>query len=595
MVLDRSYRILWTRINRPRKRELFKLVFLIIFSSFSEVVSLGAVVPFLIILTNPDKVYYNSFLHDFILKFGYSEPSGLILPITIFFIFTSLLAGLIRIYLLKTSTNLSYQIGADISREIYKNALYLDYIDHIQRNSSILISGIISKANQVVTYTIQPLLNLLSSITILVVIFIVMLSVDPILIISTFAALICLYLVFAVRAKKKLLENSKVLSSELTNLQRILSEGFGGIRDVILDNTQEIYLRKYIQSDQPYRMALSDNAFKTSAPKYYVESFGLVAFALFAYYITSHTGSLVDSLPILGALALAAQRMLPIIQIAFNSWANLRAGRSILADVISLLELRVEENISSFDGQLKIDFHKGIHIRNLGFRYPGSEKDILSKLNFEIKKGERIGIVGKTGSGKSTLLDLLMGLLYPTEGCISIDEQVLTKDSMRYWQKSISHVPQTIFLSDATIANNIALGVPKEEIDIARVWNCLENAELAGFVKSLPEQLETSVGERGVKLSGGQRQRIGIARALYKEAKIIVFDEATSALDEGTEDQLMKSIYNLRSDITIIIVAHRLSTIKRCDTIIKLNEGMIEKIGTYESVIGGERLTAQKK
>ncbi len=595
MVVDSSYRILWSRINRPRKRQLFKLVFLIVFSSFSEVVSLGAVVPFLIILTNPEKVYNQPFLREQFLNFGYSEPSGLILPITVFFILTSLLAGLIRIYLLKTSTNLSYQIGADISREIYKNALYLDYIDHIQRNSSILISGIISKANQVVTYTIQPILNLLSSTTILLVIFVVMLSVDPILIMSTFAALICLYLVFAVRAKKKLFENSKVLSSELTNLQRILSEGFGGIRDVILDNTQEIYLKKYIQSDQPYRMALSENAFKTSAPKYYVESFGLVAFALFAYYISVKTGSLVDSLPILGALALAAQRMLPIIQIAFNSWANLRAGRSILADVISLLELPVGENISSIGSRQKIDFQKGIQIRNLGFRYPGSGKEILSQLNFEIKKGQRVGIVGKTGSGKSTLLDLLMGLLYPSEGSISIDEQVLTKDSMRDWQKSISHVPQSIFLSDATIANNIALGVPKEEIDIARVWNCLENAELADFVKSLPEQLETSVGERGVKLSGGQRQRIGIARALYKDAKIIVFDEATSALDEGTEEQLMKSIYNLRSDITIIIVAHRLSTIKRCDTIIKLNEGMIEKMGTYESVIGGEKLTAQKK
>lgn len=568
---------------------------MIIFSSLSEVISLGAVVPFLIILTNPEKVYNHPSLHEHFLNLGYSEPSGLILPITIFFILTSLLAGLIRIFLLKTSTNLSYQIGADISREIYKNALYLNYVDHIQRNSSILISGIISKANQVVTYTIQPLLNLLSSTTILFVIFIVMLSVDPILIISTFVVLICLYLVFAVRAKKKLLANSKVLSAELTNLQRILSEGFGGIRDVILDNTQEIYLKKYIQSDQPYRMALSDNAFKTSAPKYYVESFGLVAFALFAYYISVKTGSLVASLPILGALALSAQRMLPIIQIAFNAWANLRAGRSILEDVISLLELPVGDNINSVGSLKKIDFRNGISIQNLGFSYPGSEKAILSRLNFDIKKGERVGIVGKTGSGKSTLLDLLMGLLSPSEGSIAIDDQVLTKETMIAWQKSISHVPQSIFLSDATIANNIALGVPKEEIDIARVWNCLENAELADFVKSLPEQLETSVGERGVKLSGGQRQRIGIARALYKEAKIIVFDEATSALDEGTEEQLMKSIYNLKSDITIIIVAHRLSTIKRCDTIIKLNEGMIEKIGNYESVIGGERLTAQKK
>lgn len=583
---DKEYKKLWKHISVQRRKQLFSLIYLIIISSFAEVVSLGAVVPFLIILSNPEKIFNHSFFKQLNFFFELKNAYDLVLPLTIFFILTSLAAGLIRIFLLRFSTTLSYQTGADISRKIYRNTLYQDYLSHVQRNSNILVSGIISKANQVVTYTIQPVLNLISSTTILLVIFFVMVLVDPILILSSFFMLVVLYLSFAVQAKKKLLRNSKVLSLELSNLQKILAEGYGGIRDVILDHSQEVYLKKYIDSDTPYRSALAENSFKTSSPKYYVESFGLVAFAIFAYYLTISKGSMLESLPLLGALALSAQRMLPVIQILFNSWANLRTGKSILRDVVELLELRTTEYKLKDQKSKEIQFQKSLRFESVYFFYPETDSLTLKNINFEFKKGQRVGIVGKTGSGKSTLLDMIMGLFPPKDGKIIVDDLEIDNSYLIAWQKNISHVPQSIFLSDSSIAQNVAIGLHESHIDLDKVWKCLEQAELAHFVNSLKEGIHTFVGERGVKLSGGQRQRIGIARALYKEAKIIVFDEATSALDEETEKQLMKSIYNLNQEITIVIVAHRLTTIRQCDLIIKLKDGEVDKIGNYDFVIG---------
>jgi ABC-type multidrug transport system fused ATPase/permease subunit len=584
--VDNEYVKLWKHISKQRRKQLFGLIFLIIISSFAEVVSLGAVVPFLIILSNPDKIFYHPLFKELNLFFQLRDSTALILPITIFFIFTSLAAGLIRILLLKFTTILSYQTGADISRKIFRNTLYQDYLAHVQRNSNILVTGIISKANQIVNYTIQPILNFISSTTILLVIFFVMVSVDPLLILSSFMVLFILYLSFAVQAKKKLLLNSRILSLELNNLQKILSEGFGGIRDVILDHSQEVYLKKYINSDAPYRSALAENSFKTSSPKYYVEAFGLIAFAIFAYYLTISKGSMLESLPLLGALALSAQRMLPVIQILFNSWANLRTGKSILRDVVDLLELKTTD-FNQFDVNRKeIQFQKSIRFESVSFSYPETDSITLRNITFEFEKGQRVGIVGKTGSGKSTLLDMIMGLIPPKEGKIIVDDFVIDDSFLLAWQKNISHVPQSIFLSDSSISQNVALGLHESHIDLDKVWKCLEQAELVDFVKSLKEGIHTFVGERGVKLSGGQRQRIGIARALYKEAKIIVFDEATSALDEETERQLMKSIYNLNQEITIIIVAHRLTTIRQCDLLIKLTNGEVEKVGNYDFVLG---------
>lgn len=576
MIIDPSWKILWNNIPSHRKKQYSVLVVLIVFSSFAEVISLGAVVPFLLVLTDPIKLFSHNSFTFFKEFFSFKTEKDLLLPVTIFFMISSIVAGLIRIYLLKMTLNLSHRTGGDISKQIYTNVLYQDYLDHIEENSSKFISSIISKANQVVTYTIQPIINLFSSSFILLVIFTAMVTIDPFLILASFVTIVLLYLTFAVGAKRRLLANSKIMAAELSNLQKTLAEGFGGIRDVILDNTQEVYLNKYISSDTPYRNALAENAFKSSSPKYYVEAFGLVVFASFAYYLSIKHGSLVESLPLLGALALAAQRMLPVIQISYNSWANLKTGKAILEDVTKLLTLEKKIfNLNSTND--KLSFKDEYALKSVSFLYPNTNKKILDNIQLTIKKGDRIGIIGKTGSGKSTLLDLIMGLIYPSSGFIKVDGTILKKEYILSWQKNIAHVPQSIFLIDASISENVALGIKIQEINLKRVHDCLKQAELLEFVNSLERGIDTLVGERGVKLSGGQRQRIGIARALYKNAEVLIFDEATSALDEKTESSLMKSIYKLNKNLTLIIVAHRLTTISKCDYIFEMENGSIRK------------------
>jgi ABC-type bacteriocin/lantibiotic exporter with double-glycine peptidase domain len=287
---------------------------------------------------------------------------------------------------------------------------------------------------------------------------------------------------------------------------------------------------------------------------------------------------------LLGGLALGAQRILPLLQSLYSNFTSIRGGAESLLGVLELLD----QPLPSYAGALEVDpipFRTDINICNLSFRYVDHGELILRKINLKIAKGTRLGIMGETGSGKSTLLDILMGLLTATEGGIFVDGIRLDAKNNRNWQRRIAHVPQTIFLSDSTIAENIAFGVPKNEIDYRRVKLVAAAAKIADTIESLEIGYDTRVGESGVRLSGGQRQRIGIARALYKNANVIVLDEATSALDGNTENAVMDSISNLGRDITTITVAHRLSTLRRCNVVVELHQGSIARVGSFEEVI----------
>jgi ATP-binding cassette subfamily B protein len=290
------------------------------------------------------------------------------------------------------------------------------------------------------------------------------------------------------------------------------------------------------------------------------------------------------ALPVLGTLALGAQRLLPTLQQSYISWAGIVGSNASLTDVLAMLDQPLPPDALS-PAPPPLPFRDAVRFIGVRFRYGSEGSWVLNGLDFTIRKGSRIGIVGTTGSGKSTALDLLMGLLTPTEGTILVDGQVITGTRVRAWQRTIAHVPQSIFLADTTLAENIAFGVPLEAIDLARVKQAACQAQVADFVESRAEGYGTLIGERGVRLSGGQRQRVGIARALYKEASVLVFDEATSALDNATERSVMDAIEGLHRDLTIVLIAHRLTTVRRCDTILELEEGRVVAQGTYEELL----------
>jgi ABC-type multidrug transport system fused ATPase/permease subunit len=354
---------------------------------------------------------------------------------------------------------------------------------------------------------------------------------------------------------------------------KTLQEGLGGIRDVQLDQTQPAFISEYKRVDAALREAQAVNEFVSTAPRYIIEACGIVLIAGMAMVLSQGPGGLIAALPVLGALALGAQRLLPLLQVIYYGWSHIVAKQRALLDVLEILDLPIGE--MNFPRAVPIPFTREIALEEVCFRYVGDRPLVLDAITLTIPKGARIGFIGRTGSGKSTIVDLIMGLLKPSVGRILIDGTPLTSENLRAWQTQIAHVPQAIFLADASIAQNIAFGVPEEEVDFSRVRDAARRSELSNFIESLPSGYQTVVGERGIRLSGGQRQRIGIARALYKNASVLVFDEATSALDSETEDAVMSSISALGRELTMIIIAHRLSTVEMCDQVYRLEDGRL--------------------
>lgn len=575
---------LWRHIARRRRIQFGVLFILIIFASFAEVITVGAVLPFLAVLTAPEQVYTQPFLQPFIKLLDISEPKQLLLPLTCIFALSALLSGAMRLMLMWAQTRLSHAIGSDFSINTYRRTLYQPYTVHVARNSSEVIAGVRDKANALVHRTIFPIIVIASSIMILMTIMVALFTIQPAIAISSFIGFGLIYVLVIKLTKNALIRDSKRINKESVQVVKALQEGLGGIRDVLIDGTQSTYCNIYNKADIPLRRAEANIQIIGSSPRFGIEALGMVLIASLAYSLASSEVVISNTIPVLGALALGAQRLLPVLQQAYSSWTSLRGGQASLSDALDLLD----QELPAYANELlvtPIPFLHSITFTKLFFKYTPQSPFVLKGLDFTITKGARIGFIGPTGSGKSTLLDIVMGLLHPTEGSLTVDGKKITDQNHRGWQAHIAHVPQAIFLADTSIAENIAFGIPFEQIDYARVRQSAQKAQIDNTIELLDNQYSTLVGERGVRLSGGQRQRIGIARALYKNADVIVFDEATSALDNDTERAVMKAIENLGDDLTIIIVAHRLTTLKSCTQIIQLEDGRIKRSGSYQHII----------
>jgi ATP-binding cassette, subfamily B, bacterial PglK len=580
-----SLTTLWRHLTKRRQKQFSLLLILMVAASLAEIISIGAVLPFLGILTAPEQVYQHALMQPVIQILALTEPKQLILPLTILFITAALLAGVIRLILLYTMTRLSYATGADLSINIYRRTLYQEYETHMSHNSSEVINGIITKTNTVIGGVVSPALNFISSIIILVGIMGALFVINPTIALSTSIGFGTLYWIVIRYTKTHLKDNSKTIADQSTQMIKSLQEGLGGIRDVLIDGTQQFYCKIYRNADLPLRRASGNNQFISGSPRYAMEAIGMTLIAGLAYLMTQQEGGMVTAIPVLGALALGAQRLLPVLQQAYGAYSQIKGSKSSFEDVLNLLDQPLPEYADQLPPK-PIPFTKEIKLNNLNFRYSEDSPWVLKNTNLSLKKGSRIGFMGVTGSGKSTLIDIIMGLLPATEGGLIIDNQIINNQNRRAWQAHIAHVPQNIYLSDSTIEENIAFGIAKELIDHQRVKKAAQQAQIAELIEQWKDGYQTFVGERGVRLSGGQRQRIGIARALYKQANVLIFDEATSALDNETEQAVMDATKGLDKELTILIIAHRLTTLKGCDQIIKIEKDFNINTGTYKSIIG---------
>ena len=578
--LPQLFIALWGHINEVRKYQFIGAIVLMVLASFVEVLSIGALVPFLGVLTSPGKVYEQLSGLGITRSFGITTSQELLLPLCLIFTILIFLNGSLRLILLWLTNRLACLIGADMSIKMYRRALYQPYEVHVSQNSSQMVSAVSSKTG-IAIHVVMMTINLISSIFILIGIMIALLIINIEIALTIGFSFGLIYFFISASLRRSLKRNSILVANGFTQVIKILQEGLGGIRDVLIGNLQEIYCKKFQDFDQSARLAQASSGFLAASPRYLVEVLAIWVITGIAYVMAHKPEGLALTIPILGAFALGAQRLLPMLQQSYSSLVNIRASHASLEDALNLLGCPSLKMKSDFK---KIDFKSVIHLRNISFKYSVEMPLVLDKVDLRIEKGSRLGFIGVTGCGKSTLLDIVMGLLTPTIGNLEVDGVKIRRDNQTSWQQHIAHVPQSVFLIDATIAENIALGCPKQAIDMDRVRDCCQKAQLSIDIESWPKGYDTMVGERGVRLSGGQRQRIGIARAMYRNADVLVMDESTSALDDITESAIMDAVNKLDSDLTVLIIAHRKSSLRDCDQIYELEKGNIKWFGNYDQL-----------
>jgi len=512
-----------------------------------------------------------------------NSANQLVLPLTIGFIVAALIAGVMRITLLNAINHFERVVGTDLNIDVYRNTLYQSYSDHIDRNSSYIVSLITKKTDVVIRGIFRAALTLVSSVLILIGIVSVLIMINVEVALGALGGFGLIYWGITRYTRKRRAINSQRIANEHTKMIKVLQEGMGGIRDILINASQQFYCSLFRNSDVHLRRAIADNDFIALSPRFAIEALGMTLVAILAYYMSQSANEAEDIVPILGAIAMGAQRLLPVLQAIYSSVSNIDGSRHSLQEVLDLLSQTLP-NYAEQPPAIPMSFKKEIRLNNLSFRYGENIPMVLNRINLTLTKGKSIGFIGVTGSGKSTLLDIIMGLLSPTEGVLTVDGVVLTMNNIRNWQANIAHVSQEVYLSDSTIEENIAFGQHKNNIDFNLVKQSAKRACIAELIESWPEQYKTVIGERGVRLSGGQIQRIGIARALYRQASILVFDEATSALDSKTEKLVMDSIKDLGKNITVLIIAHRVTTLKDCDQVVELGDSKIIRIGSYNDL-----------
>ena len=516
-----------------------------------------------------------------------SNQKSIVIILTLVFAITAVCSSIIRLVNLRFTGWLSATIGGDLGSKCYKNYLYQNYSVHKQSNSNDATT-VLTKYISSTTSALNSALNLIAALIISLFLISALLFVDPVIAIILAGIFLVAYLVLAFFSRRELYANGKVIKELSAYQLKFLRESFGSIRDIIIDNNFNFFVKEYSRIDYKLKRKSAKNGYLSYFPRYSMESIGLVCISILGAFFTINNNNDRPVIPILGTVALGAQRLLPVSQQIYTSWASLKGNKPSIQEVVSMLSLCPYIPASNHSNT-SIKLKHNIQLKDLSFKYDNSDHFSIQSLNLTINKGDRLGIIGPSGSGKSTLLDLILGLLKADEGSYEVDGFNLYdqnySDALMSWRKNISHVPQKVFLSDTSFSQNIALGIHPSRINSELLEYAARQANIYEYIMSTKYGFDTLVGESGSALSGGQQQRIGIARAFYKNSDIIVLDEATSSLDMQTESSIMSTLKSHSTSKTLIDLAHRQSTIRGCSKIIKLQDVNINASGPPEVML----------
>ena len=571
-----------------QRKQFYLLQVLVIIMSLAEIVSIVSVVPFMTIVGDPSVLEKDNLLSILFLKSNIDDPYEFIFYLGFIVLATLAIATLVSMFITWRLTMFANKVGIEIGDRLYTYYLNQDWLFHTIGNSSNLTKKIANETTRVTSEILVPLMLMNSRIVLTFFILLLIFLHDPLILILFLLVFTLSYIILFKFVRKQLVINGKNISNMFLERFKLMSEGFGGIKEVLLLGRSNYFKERFIKAGNKLSYSLGINRTIALAPRYFMELLGFATMiGLVLYLIKNSQGNLGIILPILSAYALAGMKLLPALQQIYHSIAqvkgNISAYETIQEDLKNSTTTETSQKVET--NQQVWSKHNEINLKNITFNYPDKANPAIENISLTIKPNTTVGFVGTTGSGKSTLIDIILGLIKPKQGEIAIDGTPLTKKNLRMWQNKIGFVPQTIFLTEGTIAENITFGIPQDLIDYVQIKKVLKLAHLEEWVSQLKKGVYTKVGERGVQVSGGQKQRIGIARALYNEADVLVFDEATSALDGITEKNIMNAINKFTGQKTLIIIAHRMKTVEKCNQIFMMENGRVVDRGTYQQLL----------
>lgn len=575
---------LYNELDTKRKNLLFLVIFLSVLGAIAEVLSLGALIPFLMSLTNQELKL--DFLPIVISKQLEVYQISLIKFYAVIFIFFTLLSVLVRTFLIYMQLKIGNSIGHYLSVKAFSTAVRYDYENHLLRRPSEVVSTLTVKMYHIVGTLITPTTFIFSNSIILLSVFFLLVYLYGASIFPIFCMIFVTYLAIVYWSKSRLSENSIIVSSRTDRMVSVVQEALTGFKELMIFKLQKDNINKFIGADADLRKAFVNSNLLAQTPRYFLEGVTTICFVVTIIYLHSINKDMLDLIPFLGVIALAVQRMLPLAQTVFSNYATIRSSMASLSDIDLVFKDDKKRKKIKNNQSKSLQFKKTLSLEAVKYSYPGQKQEILKGIDLKISKGQVVGLFGETAGGKSTVLDIVAGLLKPTYGNIVLDGKQIVLSEYSSWFDIVAVVSQNPFLLDTSIEQNITLSDNLGQKEKLRLHNAVKHSNLEKDLAKLPDGIKTKVGHNGVGLSGGQRQRVALARAIFRSYDILILDEATSALDTATEKKIIDNLNCLENRPTIIMVAHRVNTLKNCDKLYEIKNGLVARSGTYSELLG---------